>query len=82
MTKLKKNLKRETEGTVYECGKRRKLIVEVAPPDLVGFRPKGTKHTYWITAEAGYSMAVKAEVAARKRENRKPRRRSVKRGII
>jgi hypothetical protein len=76
---------RETTATVYERGKDRKVTVVLSPPDLVGFKLKGMHTTFWLDAEACYSMAVKAAVLAEKKEKekRKPKtKRVVKRGAV
>ena len=60
-TRLNKKLTRETSTSVHEAGADRPIIIELEPPNLLGFRLKRTKKTYYLTAEACYSLAVKAE---------------------
>lgn len=62
--KLKKKIEFETTATVFERSKQRPVIVTVEPAGLVGFRLKGTQRTYYLTPDAGYAVAVKAEVKA------------------
>ena len=63
MTKLTKKVARETGATVFER-KVRPVIVSFEPPDLIGFRLKGTRRTYFLPAGSCYYMAVKGTVAA------------------
>jgi hypothetical protein len=74
MTKITKPVRRETLGTVYEQGKHRPVIVSIEPPNVIGFRLKGTRRTYRLTTDALYLNAVQAHVAAEKREQMKARR--------
>jgi len=86
MTKVRRIVKRETEGDgVLSAGKIRAVIVSVEPPNLLGFRLKGTRRTYYLTAEWGFMQAVQAAVREEKRQKRKsrrPGRRTVKRGVV
>ena len=60
--KLKQKVERETSATVFERSRRREVIVSIEPPDLVGFRLKGTRRTYYLPADALYCAALKADV--------------------
>lgn len=60
--KTKKNFEVETSVTVFERSQRRPVVVKVEPSGLIGFRLKGTRRTYELTADACYHAAVKAEV--------------------
>lgn len=62
MTKVRKAVRRETFGCLYESGKSRPVIVSIEPPNLVGLRLKGTRRTYWLTAESIYMQALKADL--------------------
>ncbi len=79
MTDLKRKVRRVTAGTVREVGKARAIVVSLEPPQLLGFRAKGCRRTYYLTAETCYLLAVRADVEARRKE-RKQRRRARKRG--
>ena len=77
MILVRRPVRRESLGTVFERGKRRPVVVSIEPPNLLGFRLKGTRRTYYLTAEAGYLMAIKAVLraqAAEKKAQRKTRR--------
>ena len=74
MTTLKNPVSRETAGLVREAGKVRPVITTLKPPNLIGFRAKGCRKTYWLTTDACYSMAVKAELADQKRKKKKQKR--------
>jgi hypothetical protein len=86
MTKVKKPVYRETVGGILERGKVRPVIVSVEPPNIIGFRLKGMRTTYHLTAEGCFLQAVKAKVSADKREKAKAKgkkpRREVTRGAI
>ena len=60
--KLKEKIEVETDATIFELSKHREVIVIVEPSGTLGFRLKGTKRTYELTAQACYHSAVKAEV--------------------
>lgn len=87
-TKCKKPVYRETHGGILERGKVRPVIVSVEPPNRVGFRLKGMRTTYYLTAEAIFMQAVQAKVAADRREKAKAkakgkkRKRTVERGRV
>lgn len=72
MTTLNKDVVRITPVPV-DAG--REAVITLRPPNLIGFRLKGTRKTYWTTVEACYKNAVWTEVAA------SPRRR-VRRGLL
>lgn len=74
MTKVKKKLCRETHGGVFSQGKIRPVIVSLEPPNVIGFRLKGTHRTYYLTAEGLYIKAVQATLAAEKREKAKKKK--------
>ncbi|MDD5457852.1 MAG: hypothetical protein PHF37_00440 [Phycisphaerae bacterium] len=74
---LKKAVSRESNGLVREAGKVRQIIIILEPPNLIGLRAKGCRKVYYLPADACYSTAVKAEMAAIKREkvkNKKQKR--------
>lgn len=79
MTKLQKPVARETFAFVRELGKFREVIVTLEPPNLIGFRLKGTRRTYYLEAASAYHAAVKAKVAADQREKRAARKSRSKR---
>jgi len=67
MTTAKSKVTRQVRGTVKEAGKDREVIVTVYPSGVLGFRAKGCRREYQLTAECCYVMAVKAHVAEEKR---------------
>ena len=71
MTELKKPVSRVSQGKVFEAGKFRPVVVTLEPPYILKFRAKGCKKSYSLTTDACYSMAVKADVAAKKREKQR-----------
>jgi len=83
-TTVRRILRRETVGGIFSGGKVRPVIVSIEPPNVLGFRLKGTRKTYYLTAEGCYLQAVQAEVASEKRAKAKgkPRKREVGRGIL
>ncbi len=67
MNRLRK-VECETKATIFERSARREVIVTVDPQtSLVGFRLKGTRHTYELGADALYCVALKAEINAQSR---------------
>lgn len=52
----------------------RRVVVTIAPGDVIGFREERTRKTYWITLGACFDMAVKIEVARLKEEKKKARK--------
>lgn len=74
MTGTKKATKRISSGLVHEAGKHREVIVVVGPGNIVGFRAKGCKKQYDLTAEACFNMAVKAEARLKAKEKRKAKK--------
>lgn len=73
MTLVGRIVKRETFGTVFDR-KRRAVIVSIEPPNLVGFRLKGTRRTYHLPSEKLFSIALKAHIEVEKAAKRKARR--------
>jgi len=71
MTELKKPVRRVSGDSVFEAGKLRPVIITLEPPCVLKFRAKGCKKTYSLTIAACYSMAVKADIEAKKREKQK-----------
>lgn len=67
MTDLKKPVSRVSRATVLEQGRRRQIIITLEPPSLLWFRAKGCRHSYALTADACYQLAVKAAVMAQQR---------------
>lgn len=65
--KGKRKIEIETEATVFERSVQRHVIVSVEPSGLVGFRLKGTRRTYHLPADAGYCVALKADVSAQQK---------------
>ena len=67
MTQLTKPVKRNTNGLIREAGKLREVVVILRPPNVIGFRAKGCRKEYQLTTEICYNMAVKAEIAYKKK---------------
>jgi hypothetical protein len=76
MTKIQGNriVRRETYDTRYERGKDRPIVVSIEAPNLLGFRLKGTRQTFYLTVEGCYMRAVQIKVAADKAEKAKARK--------
>jgi len=74
MTSLNKPVARTMNGQVREAGKQREIVVILRPPNVLGFRAKGCRKEYQLTAEGCYTMAVRAYVAAEKTAKRKAKR--------
>lgn len=75
MTELKKPVRRVSQGKIFEAGKFRPVVVTLEPPYILKFRAKGCKKSYSLTTDACYSMAVKADVAAKKRVKKQAKKR-------
>jgi len=74
MTNLTKSVSWVSAGFVREAGKTRRVVVTMKPPNLLGFRAKGCRKTYWLTTDACYVAAVKADLADQRRQKRKEKR--------
>ena len=83
-TKCHKSVYRETVGGVFSRGKIRPVIVSIEPPNVIGFRLKGMRKTFFLTAEGCFLKAVQAQITADKREKAKAKRgrRTVNRGVL
>ena len=81
MTELTKTVQRISARVVHEAGKLRPVVISLEPPSVLGFRAKGCRKTYKLTAEACYWLAVKAERRdkERQRQKRKAERHGAKR---
>jgi len=73
-TKLRKSVQRISCATIRERGKNRDVVVILQPPNILGFRLKGFHHTYYLTIEACYIMAVRAEIARIRAEKKKAKK--------
>jgi hypothetical protein len=74
-TRVGKVTKREVQGQgVYERSRWRSVIVTIEYPDLVGFRLKGTRRVFYMTAETGFMHAVKMWNAHEKAEKAKAKK--------
>lgn len=74
MTDLKKPVKRISSGLIRESGKRRNIVIILRPPNVIGFRAKGCRKEYQLTADVCYTMAVKAHIADEKRRRKQARK--------
>jgi len=70
-TMLNKTVKRESYASIYEAGKTRPIIITLEPPSVLGFRAKGTRRIFRLTAERCYMLAVKRLVDLEREEKRK-----------
>ena len=71
MKTLKKKVERESNGRVFERGKWRSVVITLEPPCLLKFRAKGCRRSYSLTSSDCYVMAVKADVADKKKKAKK-----------
>ena len=74
MVDLTKPVKRVTRDLIREAGKVREVVVTLRPPNVLGFRAKGCRREYRLTAEVCYIMAVRAHVAEQKKAKDKARK--------
>jgi len=56
---------------VREAGQMRPVVISLEPPYVLGFRAKGCRKTYKLTADVCYWLAVKAERQDKARQKRK-----------
>jgi hypothetical protein len=78
MVYLTKAVRRISTGRTRERGKERDVVVILRPPNVIGFRAKGCRKEYPLTTDACYSMAVKAHVAAEKKQTAQAKRKKRK----
>ena len=71
MVYLTRPIKRISSAVIHEAGKIREVVVIIRPHGVIGFRAKGCRKEYQITADILYTMAVKASVAAVERLKKK-----------
>lgn len=70
-------LARISTAAVHSAGRTRAIVVELMPPgEVVGFRLKGTRRTYWLPISWCYREALKAEVVRQRAEWRKGKAKS------
>ena len=68
MTTLTRRVVRETMATIHEAARKRPIVVTLEPPGrMIGFRPKGTRKTYYLPIDWCYARAVQAHVEATRR---------------
>lgn len=72
MSPLTKPVRRRTLGAHH----RRRIVVTLAPGDVIGFRYERTRRTWYTTIAACMDMAVRQTVIAERAE--KKRRRGAK----
>jgi len=77
MTNLTKPVTRTSNGLVREAGKVREVVIILRPPNIIGFRAKGCRKEYQLTADVCYTMAVKAHVLAEKREKKRQKKKDM-----
>lgn len=74
MTPCTRRLSRESAAAIHSQGRTREVIVELRPPlDVIGFRLKGTRTTWFLPVAYCYREAIRNELARRKAEKRKAR---------
>lgn len=66
-TELRKAVSRRTIAP----HRGRRVVVTIAPGDVIGFREERTRKTYWVSLGACFDMAVKLEVARQRAEKKK-----------
>jgi len=64
---MRRKVEVETEAAIFERSRQRPVIVSVEPSGVIGFRLKGTQRTYYLTADACYCAALKADMKAQKK---------------
>ena len=71
----KSGLRMRTEGTAFELGKRRAIVLEYSPdqPELISVRAAGLKTRYSITTGDLYTLLVQRAVEAERRTRRRTR---------
>jgi UDP-3-O-acyl-N-acetylglucosamine deacetylase len=67
MNSLTKQVRRKTVA----AHRGRRVVVTLAPGDVIGFRFERTRTTYWTSLAACMDMAVRQEVAASLRAKKK-----------
>ena len=68
MTTLTRRVVRESAATIHEAARKRPIVVTLEPPGrMIGFRPKGTRTTYYLPIDWCYTRAVQAHVEAARR---------------
>lgn len=83
MTKVgSKTWTRETDSPVFEAGTFRNVIVCLAPGGVIGFRLKGTRRRYDLTAASCYMKAMTSVLFKEKMEKAKLRKFKAKRSRI
>lgn len=74
MTPCTRKLARESAAAIHSQGRTREVIVELRPPlDVIGFRLKGCRQTYFLPVAHCFREALKNELARRRAEKRKAR---------
>lgn len=72
MTTINRRLQREACLSVFSKGKRRHIVLELAPPgDVIGLRLKGERTTYYLPLDWCYRLAVSKTVSAEKQRKRR-----------
>lgn len=75
MISVNRKLSRRSSATVYSQGRRREIVVELAPPGvLIGFRLAKRRTTYYLPIGFCFREAVRLELARQKAERKKQRK--------
>lgn len=71
MTGFTKHLQRQSRAAIHSGGRSRPIVVELMPPgEVIGFRLKGTRQTYYLPIATCYRDALRAELARQKAERK------------
>lgn len=71
---IRRPVRRETFAAIHSQGRSRAVIVSLEAPNIIGFRLKGTRRVYTLTAEHCYWAACKAQLAMDKKEKAKAKK--------
>jgi len=69
MIEVTRPLSRLSCSAIHSGGKSRGIVIELQPPgNIIGFRLKGTRKTYYLPVDHCFREAMRAELARQKRE--------------
>lgn len=74
MTNVDRKLARQSCVPMHSGGRHRPIIIELLPPgELIGFRLKGMRTTYYLPVKTCYLEALKARMATLRAERKAAR---------
>ena len=74
MTPCTRKLARESCASIHSQGRSRPVLIVIGPPgDVIGFRLKGCRQTYYLPVAHCFREALKNELARRRAERKKER---------